>query len=107
MRNEGNALFESRGVSRSLLICGRAFAASTLLAIVSIWLYRCVYLFAGNNHALVWIGMFAAEVWFGLYWMLTQASRWNIIYRLTFKDKLSHRLVSTCIDEISESYSCY
>lgn len=99
MRNEGGALFESMGVSRSLLICSRAFAASTLLAILSVWLYRCIYLFfpslltntPNDNHALAWIGMFAAEVWFGLYWLLTQAARWNPIYRRTFKDNLSYR----------------
>ncbi|KAK1391587.1 cellulose synthase-like protein E6 [Heracleum sosnowskyi] len=94
MRNEGGALFES----------SRAFAASTLLALLSVWLYRCMYLFCPSflltstlndhrihNHGLVWIGMIAAEVWFGLYWILTQAARWNPIYRRTFKDNLTNR----------------
>ncbi|WOG91926.1 hypothetical protein DCAR_0311181 [Daucus carota subsp. sativus] len=94
MRNEDVALFESKGVSKSMLLCRRAFAGSTSLAILSVWLYRCfyfVYDYQSHAHALVWIGMFAAEVWFGLCWLLTQASRWNLIYRRTFKDKLSYR----------------
>lgn len=103
MRNEGGALFESRGISRSMLICSRAFAASTLLAILWVWLYRFIYLFfpslltdtlnhnRSHYHALAWIGMFAVEVWFGLYWLLTQAARWKPIYRRTFKDNLSCR----------------
>ncbi|KAK4849895.1 hypothetical protein QYF36_001859 [Acer negundo] len=32
-----------------------------------------------------------AELWFGLYWILTQALRWNQVYRSTFKDRLSQR----------------
>jgi 1-acyl-sn-glycerol-3-phosphate acyltransferase len=34
----------------------------------------------------------AAEVWFGIYWIVTQASRWNPTYRRTFKVQLSQRL---------------
>ncbi|KAK6133039.1 hypothetical protein DH2020_033194 [Rehmannia glutinosa] len=44
-----------------------------------------------ENEKLAWIGMFGAEIWFGLYWILTQAHRWNRIYRQTFKDRLSQR----------------
>ncbi|GMH25488.1 hypothetical protein Nepgr_027331 [Nepenthes gracilis] len=35
--------------------------------------------------------MSGAEMWFTLYWILTQALRWNPVYRSTFKDRLSNR----------------
>uniref|UniRef100_A0A2N9HJ23 Glycosyltransferase 2-like domain-containing protein n=1 Tax=Fagus sylvatica TaxID=28930 RepID=A0A2N9HJ23_FAGSY len=38
-----------------------------------------------------WIGLLVAELWFGFYWVLTQAQRWNQVYRSTFKDRLSKR----------------
>ncbi|PKI56340.1 hypothetical protein CRG98_023359, partial [Punica granatum] len=42
---------------------------------------------------LLWssVGMFLAELVFGLYWVLSQSIRWNIVHRLAFKDKLSLR----------------
>ncbi|PRQ35155.1 putative cellulose synthase (UDP-forming) [Rosa chinensis] len=37
------------------------------------------------------MGLLGAELWFGLYWILTQSCRWNLTFRQTFKDRLSQR----------------
>ncbi|XVF77061.1 hypothetical protein PTKIN_Ptkin14bG0009600 [Pterospermum kingtungense] len=47
---------------------------------------------------MVWIGLFVAELWFGFYWILTQAHRWNPSHRYTFKDRLSNRYGSDLPD---------
>ncbi|KAI4306227.1 hypothetical protein L6164_029520 [Bauhinia variegata] len=39
----------------------------------------------------VWFGLLAAELWFGLYYLLTQALRWNLVFRQPFPDRLSQR----------------
>ncbi|PQQ05394.1 cellulose synthase-like protein E1 [Prunus yedoensis var. nudiflora] len=46
---------------------------------------------AGEDGRFGWIGLLGAELWFGFYWILTQASRWSPVYRHTFKDRLSQR----------------
>ncbi|EXB51023.1 Cellulose synthase-like protein E1 [Morus notabilis] len=38
-----------------------------------------------------WIGMFMAEVGFGLYWVITQSVRWSFIRFYPLKDGLSNR----------------
>ncbi|KAK1584491.1 hypothetical protein Q3G72_033449 [Acer saccharum] len=45
----------------------------------------------GADGKWAWIGLFAAELWFGFYWLCTQALRWNCVYKRTFKDRLSQR----------------
>ncbi|CAI9760367.1 unnamed protein product [Fraxinus pennsylvanica] len=45
----------------------------------------------GEAGRYAWIGMFISEVLFGLYWMVTQAVRLNVVYRYPFKDRLSSR----------------
>ncbi|CAA0810720.1 Cellulose synthase-like protein E1 [Striga hermonthica] len=67
----------------------KLFATSVFVGIVSIWVYRATQ--ASENGRLGWIGMFGAEIWFGFYWVLTQAHRWNRVRRRTFKDRLSLR----------------
>ncbi|CBI41095.3 unnamed protein product, partial [Vitis vinifera] len=37
------------------------------------------------------MGLFLSELWFSFYWFLTQFVRWNLVYRYTFKDRLSQR----------------
>ncbi|GAB2210991.1 hypothetical protein Droror1_Dr00016281 [Drosera rotundifolia] len=34
---------------------------------------------------------FAAEIWFGLYWILSQALYWNPVYSFPLTDRLSDR----------------
>ncbi|GAV68834.1 EMP24_GP25L domain-containing protein/Cellulose_synt domain-containing protein [Cephalotus follicularis] len=70
----------------------RIFAVSMFVAICLIWVYRVSHVpIEGENGRWVWFGLFAAELWFGFYWVLTQALRWNRVYRSTFKDRLSQR----------------
>ncbi|KAK6154479.1 hypothetical protein DH2020_008727 [Rehmannia glutinosa] len=80
-------LFETKKAKGSSIY--KLFATSIFVGIVFIWIYRATHV--NENGRLAWIGMFGAEIWFGLYWILTQAHRWNRIYRQTFKDRLSQR----------------
>lgn len=91
MGNEGYVpLFETKKAQGIALY--RLFAASVFVGICFIWAYRVNHIPRnGEDGRWVWIGLFAAEVWFGFYWLLTQALRWNPIYRHTFKDRLSRR----------------
>ncbi|XP_020584289.1 cellulose synthase-like protein E6 [Phalaenopsis equestris] len=68
------------------------YAASMQLGLLMIWLYRILHLpEAGEKGRWAWMAMFAAELWFGFYWILNLSVRWNPIYRYTFKDRLSLR----------------
>ncbi|XP_016173442.1 cellulose synthase-like protein E1 [Arachis ipaensis] len=71
----------------------RPFAISLFVAIFFIWVYRLTHIPSKveDGNIWVWLGMFGAELWFGLYWLLTQALRWNLVFRHTFKDTLSQR----------------
>ncbi|KAJ9182509.1 hypothetical protein P3X46_006496 [Hevea brasiliensis] len=70
----------------------RVFAATVFAGICLIWAYRLSYIpREGEDGRWVWIGLIGVELWFGLYWVVTQALRWNQVYRRTFKDRLSHR----------------
>ncbi|KAM1494341.1 hypothetical protein EV2_029706 [Malus domestica] len=91
MGNEGYLpLFETRRAKGTVLY--RVFAASIFAGICLIWVYRLSYIpKAGEDGRFGWIGLLGAEIWFGFYWLLTQASRWNRVYRYTFKDRLSQR----------------
>ncbi|TVU05851.1 hypothetical protein EJB05_49035, partial [Eragrostis curvula] len=42
-----------------------------------------------------WLGMLAAELWFGFYWVVTQSVRWSPVRRRTFKDRLTARFETT------------
>jgi hypothetical protein len=83
-------LFETRkGKGR---VVHRLFAVSVFVGICLIWAYRVIHIPSRNeNGRWVWFGLLAAELWFGFYWILTQALRWNQVYRSTFKDRLSQR----------------
>ncbi|XP_043690390.1 cellulose synthase-like protein E1 isoform X2 [Telopea speciosissima] len=70
------------------------FALSTLVAICMILVYRVRHVptgEGGQGGRWVWIGLFVAELWLSLAWLLRQSLRWNPVYRYTFKDRLSHR----------------
>ncbi|KAL2473126.1 Cellulose synthase-like protein E1 [Forsythia ovata] len=45
----------------------------------------------GDAGRYAWIGMFISEVLFGLYWIISQFVRWNVVHRYPFKDRLSRR----------------
>ncbi|KAJ8764995.1 hypothetical protein K2173_010465 [Erythroxylum novogranatense] len=83
-------LFETRRAKGRVLY--RLFAVTVFTGICLIWAYRLSHIpRTGEAGRWVWIGAFGADLWFGLYWILTQASRWNVVYRFTFKDRLSNR----------------
>lgn len=74
------------------IVLYRFFAVSVFLCICLIWTYRASHVPKfGEEGRWVWIGMFAAELWFGFYWLLTQSFRWNPVFRQTFKDRLIQR----------------
>ncbi|KAH0997835.1 hypothetical protein GBA52_021699 [Prunus armeniaca] len=83
-------LFETKRAKGIVLY--RIFAASIFAGICLIWIYRVSHIpKAGEDGRFGWIGLLGAELWFGFYWILTQASRWSPVYRHTFKDRLSQR----------------
>ncbi|OAY55283.1 cellulose synthase-like protein E1 [Manihot esculenta] len=83
-------LFETKEAKAWLFY--RLFSVTVFLAVCFIWVYRITNLPKnGEDGRWVWIGLLAAELWFGLYWLITQALRWNPVFRSTFKDRLSWR----------------
>ncbi|CAA0838649.1 Cellulose synthase-like protein E1 [Striga hermonthica] len=86
----GLPLFETRAAK------GRAFfklyCLTVLVGIFLIWAYRLLHIpRAAERVRCAWLGMFSAEVLFGLYWVLTQAARWRVVYRYPFKNRLFAR----------------
>ncbi|OIW16402.1 hypothetical protein TanjilG_19118 [Lupinus angustifolius] len=66
----------------------RVFSISMFVAICFIWLFRLSH--KGHPY---WpcLALFAAEIWFGFSWLFSQSLRWNLIFRKTFKTRLSQR----------------
>ncbi|KAA8527078.1 hypothetical protein F0562_008693 [Nyssa sinensis] len=88
--DEGLPLFETK-VARGR-VAYKIFASTVFVGICLIWLYRVTNIpRAEEQGRSAWIGMFMAELWFCFYWIITQSVRWNVIYRCTFKDRLSRR----------------
>ncbi|KAK9269308.1 hypothetical protein L1049_001079 [Liquidambar formosana] len=70
----------------------KLFASTILVGICLIWVYRFTHLpRAGEEGRWAWIGLSVAELWFGLYWIITQSVRWNVVYRYPSKEKLLNR----------------
>ncbi|MFS7963750.1 hypothetical protein Hanom_Chr08g00742021 [Helianthus anomalus] len=94
MDGENSPLFETKRAKGRKL--HRVFATTVLVSIVLIWVYRATQqpplAAVSGGRSWWWTGMFMAELWFGLYWVLTQSVRWNPTYRRTFKQRLSQRL---------------
>ncbi|XP_028200683.1 cellulose synthase-like protein E1 isoform X2 [Glycine soja] len=67
----------------------RIYAISLFVAICFIWAYRLSHIPAYGKWA--WLGLFAAELWSGFYWLFGQALRWNMLFRKTFINRLSER----------------
>lgn len=83
-------LFETKRAKGRVI--RRLFAASIFVGIGFIVVYRLSHRPRnGEDGRWAWIGLLGAELWFSLYWVLTQALRWNCVYRRTFKDRLSQR----------------
>jgi len=88
---EHTPLFETKK-SRGRLIY-RSFATSLFVCICFVWIYRISHIIdaKGEDGKWVWLGMLGAEFWFGFYWVLTQAFRWNLVFRKPFRNILSQR----------------
>ncbi|KMZ61203.1 Cellulose synthase-like CSLE, family GT2, partial [Zostera marina] len=87
---DDSPLFEAKPARRERS-CRRLAIGSTVLGILLILVYRWTHIPTGGKlERFVWIGMFVSEIWFGFYYVLTQACRWNPLYYSTFKDRLSH-----------------
>jgi hypothetical protein len=68
------------------------YTFSIFVGICLIFVYRVSYISAKEEAGRwVWIGLFLSELWFSFYWFITMVVRWNLIYRYTFKDRLSLR----------------
>lgn len=92
---DSEPLFETRRRT-GRVIAYRVFSASVSVCICLIWFYRVtVPVVIDENRTgldrLIWLVMLVAEIWFGLYWVVTQSSRWNPVWRFTFPDILSRR----------------
>ncbi|KAM7278155.1 hypothetical protein ACFE04_005289 [Oxalis oulophora] len=85
-------LFETRKENRHKFVY-RLFAVTNLVCICLILVYRAANLPSSTGSGRwAWIGMLTAELWFGLYWIITQSVRWNpIICRVPFIHRLSNR----------------
>ncbi|KAL8033387.1 hypothetical protein ABFX02_13G156200 [Erythranthe guttata] len=85
--NDDLPLFETkaaRGGAAHKLFCSTIFAG-----IILTWAYRLTHIPESRIH--VWFSMFFSEVFFGLYWIITQSARWHVVSRHPFKDRLSLR----------------
>ncbi|RWR84935.1 cellulose synthase-like protein E6 [Cinnamomum micranthum f. kanehirae] len=90
MGEEGRLpLFETKEAKGR--IAYRMFSISIFVGICLIWVYRVTHVPGVGIGRWAWLGMLAAELWFGFYWILTQAVRWRPVYRYTFKERLSQR----------------
>ncbi|CAN6224823.1 unnamed protein product [Urochloa humidicola] len=64
-------------------------AITVLVGICLVLCYRVTHVPEAGRAA--WLGMLAAELWFGFYWVVTQSVRWCPIRRHAFKDRLAAR----------------
>nr|GLL38693.1 cellulose synthase-like protein E1 [Ipomoea trifida] len=83
-------LFETR-IAKGRLVY-RLFSASIFVGIVCVWIYRVIHIpEAGEYGRMGWIGVYGAELWFGIYWIFTQAQRWSPVFRQPFRQTLLKR----------------
>ncbi|MED6185009.1 hypothetical protein PIB30_052926 [Stylosanthes scabra] len=97
--DEFEALFETKKARGTLIY--RVFAVSLFVAICFVYAYRFNQILTGEGTTRwTWLGLVAAELWFGLYWVLGQAFRWNLVFRKTFKSRLSQRYEERKLPEV-------
>ncbi|GAB4858547.1 hypothetical protein Ancab_010022 [Ancistrocladus abbreviatus] len=91
MGNEGYVpLFETK--QAQITLAYRILIISMFTSLCLTWIYRATHIpAAGEYGRWAWIGLFASELWLGFHALLSLLLRWNIIYRHTFKDRLSAR----------------
>ncbi|KAK9152376.1 hypothetical protein Syun_010685 [Stephania yunnanensis] len=86
----------SNGLFKTKVIKGhkgyRALALTIFVNICLIWMFRATHVpKSGEPHRWAWLGLFAAELWFGLFWIINQSLRWTHVQHRTFKHKLHQR----------------
>ncbi|KAI3870687.1 hypothetical protein MKW92_016842 [Papaver armeniacum] len=90
-------LFETKKANKVQLVIRWLFLISTLISICMVWFYRFKYVptsvaeaedYKLGTRRWIWIGLFAAETWFGFYWILSQPLRLRQVFRCTFRDRL-------------------
>lgn len=70
----------------------RLHAVTVFLGICLVLCYRATHVpAAGSGGRAAWLGMLAAELWFGFYWVLTLSVRWSPVFRRAFPDQLLRR----------------
>ncbi|KAK9156358.1 hypothetical protein Sjap_003838 [Stephania japonica] len=86
-----NGLFETKVIKGHTGY--RAFALTIFVNICLIWRYRATHVpkSCTEPHRWAWLGLFASELWFGLFWLINQSLRWTHVYHHTFKHKLLQR----------------
>ncbi|PON86296.1 hypothetical protein TorRG33x02_178620 [Trema orientale] len=96
-------LFETRGARFRGVY--KVFASTIMIGICLIWYYRLTNIPSSSalRTWLAWIGVFMAEVCFGLYWIITQSVRWSLLRFHPFKERLTKRF--ECLLIISNSLS--
>ncbi|KAI3838606.1 hypothetical protein MKX03_030372 [Papaver bracteatum] len=91
-------LFETKKANKLQLVIRWLFSISVLISVCLVWFYRFKYVpgsvAEADNHKLgtkrwIWIGLFAAEIWFGFYWIVSLPLRLRQVFRHTFRDRLS------------------
>ncbi|KAJ3679099.1 hypothetical protein LUZ60_017110 [Juncus effusus] len=88
---EEGPLFETK-IKEGRRIWYNLYALTVLVSICMVWIYRALNIPSkGEKGRWAWIGLFLSELWFGLYWLISQSLRSNLVYRSTFKEKLSIR----------------
>ncbi|KAH9804268.1 cellulose synthase-like protein E1 [Citrus sinensis] len=86
-------LFETKKESAKAKFFHRVYAATVFVGICLILNYRLVNFPAGGGggRRRAWIGIFMAEFFLSLFWIISQSVRWNVKHNLPFKDRLSLR----------------
>ncbi|KAH7689055.1 Cellulose synthase protein [Dioscorea alata] len=83
-------LFQTHGTKGRTLY--KLYASFILTCILFILFYRLTHIpLEHYSLTFAWISLFASELWFSFYWILTQTVRWNPIYHQTFKERLLQR----------------
>lgn len=69
----------------------RLHAVTVFLGICLLLGYRATHVPAAGPGRAAWLGMLAAELWFGLCWVVAQSVRWRPVRRRAFRDRLAAR----------------
>ncbi|XP_057765098.1 cellulose synthase-like protein E6 [Salvia miltiorrhiza] len=84
------ALFESKAAKGRVVYW--VYAVSMAVGISVICIHRVMHFPQEKGvRRWAWTAIFMAELWFIIYWLITQFVRYRAVFRYTFKDRLSRR----------------